>query len=61
MNNDTSNAALPSLIGGVLADQKHYIDNLFADTWKALKFNTLLKAAGFTKRSGIQITEAVFL
>jgi len=61
MNNDTKNNALPSLIGGVLADQKHYIDNLFADTWKALKFNTLIKTAGFNKRSGIQITEAVFL
>lgn len=61
MNNATNNSALPSLIGGVLADQKHYIDNLFADTWKGLGFNRLLKTAGFTKRSGIQITEAVFL
>ncbi len=61
MNNDTSNAALPSLAGEVLEDQKHYIDNLFADTWKALKLSTLLKAAGFTKRSGLQISQAVFL
>ena len=61
MNNATNNSALPSLIGGVLADQKHYIDNLFADTWKGLGFNRLLKTAGFAKRSGIQITEAVFL
>jgi hypothetical protein len=61
MNNDTKKSALPSLIGGVLADPQHYIDNLFADTWKALRFNTLLNTAGFTKRSGLQITQAVFL
>lgn len=61
MNHDTKNTALPSLIGNVLTDSKHYIDNLFADTWKSLKIGNLIKAAGFTKRSGIQITEAVFL
>ena len=61
MNNDTNRSALPSLIGGVLASQQHYIDNLFADTWKTLRFNALLNAAGFTKRSGLQITQAVFL
>jgi hypothetical protein len=61
MNNDTNQSALPSLIGGVLTDQKHYIDNLFADTWKALRFNSLLSVAGFTKRSGLQISQAVFL
>ena len=61
MNNDTKKTALPSLIGGVLTDPQHYIDNLFADTWKALRLNTLLNKAGFTKRSGLQITQAVFL
>ena len=61
MNNDTTNNALPSLIGGVIADQNLYIDNLFASTWKSLKFNQRIKSAGFTKRSGIEITEAVFL
>lgn len=61
MNNDTNKAALPSLIGEVLSDQKNYIDNLFADTWRTLKFSSLLKAAGFTKRSGLQISQAVFL
>lgn len=61
MHNDTNKNALPSIIGGVLADQKHYIDNVFADTWKALRFNTLLNTSGFSKRSGIQISEVVFL
>lgn len=61
MNNDTNKNALPPLIGGLLADKKLYIDNIFADTWKSLKFNTLIRSAGFSKRSGIQITEAVFV
>lgn len=61
MNNDTTNSALPSLISGVLANKNLYIDNLFADTWKTLKFNRQIRSAGFTKRSGIEITEAVFL
>ncbi len=61
MKNGTNEDALPALIGDVIADQKHYIDNLFADTWKKLRFNARIKWAGFTKRSGIDITEAVFL
>ena len=60
MKNGTNEGALPTLIGDVITDQKHYIDNLFADTWKKLKFNARIKGAGFTKRSGIDITEAVF-
>jgi hypothetical protein len=61
VKNGTNEGALPALIGDVITDQKHYIDNLFADTWKKLKFNARIKGAGFTKRSGIDITEAVFL
>ena len=61
MNHATKTTALPSLIGDVLTDPARCIDNLFADTWKALKFNGLLKATGFTKRSGISIAEATFL
>ncbi len=61
MKNDTNADSLPPLIGAVITDSKHYIDNLFADTWKKLKLNSLIKSAGFTKRSGIEITEAVFL
>ena len=61
MKNGTNECALPALTGDVITDQKHYIDNLFADTWKKLKFNARIKGAGFTKRSGIDITEAVFL
>ena len=61
MKNGTNEGAIPALIGDVITDQKHYIDNLFADTWKKLKFNARIKGAGFTKRRGIDITEAIFL
>jgi len=61
LKNDTNTDSLPPLISIVMTDSKHYIDNLFADTWKKLKLNSLIKSAGFTKRSGIEITEAVFL
>ena len=61
MNNDTNKSALPSLISDVLTDQYQCIDNLFANTWKTLRLNTLLRSAGFSKRSGLQVTQAVFL
>jgi len=49
------------LISDVIANPKRYLDNLFADTWKKLNFNSLITGAGFTKRSGIGITEALFV
>lgn len=61
MNNDTNKIALPSLISEIFNDANQCIDNLFADTWKALNLNTLIKNAGFSKRSGIPISESVFL
>jgi hypothetical protein len=61
MKNDTNTDSLPPLISGLVTDSKHYIDNLFADTWKKLKMNSLIRGAGFTKRSGIDVTEVVFI
>jgi hypothetical protein len=61
VKNGIKEDGLPALIGDVITDQEHYLDNLFADTWKQLKFNARIKAAGLSKRSGIDITEAVFL
>lgn len=61
MKNGIKTNSLPPLISDVITDSKCYIDNLFADTWKKLKLNSLIKAAGFSKRSGIEITESVFL
>jgi len=60
MKNGTDAGELPPLIGDVITDQKRYIGNLFADTRKKLKLNARIKAAGFSKRSGINITEAIF-
>ena len=37
MKNGTNRGALPPLIGAVITDPKHYIDNLFADTWFGTK------------------------
>ena len=61
LKNDINPDSLPPLVSNIIIDSKHYIDNLFADTWKKLKMNSLIKEAGFTKRSGIEVTEAVFL
>ena len=61
LKNDINADSLPPLISVVITDSKHYIDNLFADTWKKLKLNALIRGAGFTKRSGIEVTEAVFV
>ena len=44
MKNGTKRDCLPPLISDVITDSKHYIDNLFADTWKKLKLNTLIRA-----------------
>jgi len=61
LKNGINTDSLPPLISVVITDSKHYIDNLFAGTWKQLKLNTLIRGAGFTKRSGIEVTEAVFV
>ena len=61
MNHVTSRHPLPSLVAHVLNDGTHYIDNLFASAWKSLNLNRRLEAAGFTKRSGIEVTETVFV
>ena len=54
-----STPPLPSLVGTVLTDGNHYIDNLLAAAWKTLRLNQLLRCAGFSKRHGV--TETVFV
>ena len=61
MNHDTSHHRLPSLVAHVINDGTHYIDNLFASAWNSLNLNRRLEAAGFAKRSGIEVTETVFV
>ena len=61
MNHGTSHHRLPSLVSHVLNDGTHYIDNLFASAWTSLHLDRRLEAAGFAKRSGIAVTETVFV
>ena len=61
MNNDTSKHLIPSLIEEVLSHPGRCVDNVFASAWKGLKMNRLIHRAGFKKRTGLSVTEAVFL
>ncbi len=61
MKNDINRDSLPPLIANVLHDPTTHIDNLFADTWKQLRFGSLIRKAGFRKRSGTDIVDVVFL
>ena len=61
MNNAVNHGCLPPLIANVLHDPLTHVDNLFADTWKQLRFGSLIHKAGFRKRRGSDIIEAVFL
>ena len=45
----------------MLHDPQTHIDNLFADTWKQLRFGSLIRKAGFRKRSDTDIVDVVFL
>jgi len=60
-NTVTKSDSLPPLIADMLHDQSSPIDNLFADAWKGLGFNTLIKRCGFSKRSGTDIVTVVYL
>ena len=61
MNNDTNKLLLPSLIEEVLSHPGQCVDNIFASVWKGLNFNRLIQRAGFKKRSGVPVTDSVFL
>ena len=61
MKNATNSDDLPTLVSDVLSCSHHCIDNIFADSWKSLRLNSLLKKAGFRKRSGTGIAETVYL
>lgn len=60
-NTDTKDRDLPPLIGDVLKDPQLYVDNFFADAWKQLGLRSLIKGAGFSKRSGTDIVAIVYL
>jgi hypothetical protein len=61
MNSATKHDCLPPMIADMLHDPVTKVDNLFADTWKQLRFNSLIYRAGFRKRSGTDVVDVVFL
>ena len=61
MNNDTNKKLFPSLIEEVLNHPGQCVDNIFAGIWKSLNVNRLIEQSGFTKRTGLPVTDAVFL
>ena len=58
---DTKGGDLPPLIADILHDSQLYVDNYFADTWKRLRLGSLIRGAGFKKRSGTDIVTIVYL
>ena len=60
MNHGTKALELPDLTANLLRDGGCLIDNLFADLWKQMGMNALLKRLGFHKRSGTPSNELVF-
>ena len=56
----TEGALLP-LIGDLIMDSEHYIENLFADRWKKPEVFARIKGVGFPRPGGIDIMKAVFL
>lgn len=61
MKNDTHADILPALMGAVISGSKGCVDNLFADAWKELRLNALIKRVGFRKRSGAAVAEVLFV
>ena len=61
MNNGTNKRILPSLIDEVLNHPGQCVDNVLAGVWRGLKLNRLIQQAGFKKRTGLSVTEVLFL
>ena len=61
MSRDTKPLGLPSLIGDLFTRSELQIDNVFASLWSKLHMATLLHRAGLHKRSGVAVTQVVYL
>ncbi|MCL1078886.1 hypothetical protein L2734_12075 [Parashewanella spongiae] len=53
--------SLPSLTSNFLQRSGIQINNSFSTSWKLLGFVSMLTSCGFSKRSGIEATEVVYL
>ena len=60
MNHVPTPCVLPELTADFLRRSSCLVDNLFADLWKQVGMNALLKRCGFHKRSGIPVNELMF-
>lgn len=61
MDNGTKKTVLPSLVESVVNDPGECVDNIFAKIWKCMHLNMLIQRAGIRKRTGVSVTETVFL
>ena len=60
MNRATKLIELPALTTDLLNANGILIDNVFASLWREIGMNTILRKAGFCKRSGTPIGEVMF-
>jgi hypothetical protein len=60
MNRATKITELPALTADLLNAKGVLIDNVFANLWRETGMNTMLRRAGFAKRSGARIGEVIF-
>jgi hypothetical protein len=60
MHHPSNLSTLPALTVDLLQDSGLLIDNVFATLWKQIGMNTILRRAGFHKRSGSPIDTVVF-
>jgi len=59
MNSTSKLPTLPALTVDLLQDSGILIDNVFAKLWQQMGMETILRRAGFNKRSGSPITEVI--
>ncbi|WP_177198115.1 hypothetical protein [Nitrosomonas communis] len=52
---------LPSLIGDLFTQSELQMENVFASLWNKWHMATLLHRAGLRKRSGVAVTQVVYL
>jgi hypothetical protein len=61
MNSVTKTLPLPPLAADLLNQTDLKIDNTFSTTWKSIGFNSLLRQANFSKRSGTPVGDVTYL
>ena len=61
MNSVTKTFDLPPLTADLLNQVALKVDNTFSTTWKRIGFNSLLRQAKFSKRSGTPVADVTYL